>query len=121
MLNILIIDDNSGFIELLRELLGETKIVFNLVEANNPIEALEKFKKFNHNFDFILCDYYLPIQNGNDFLEIVKSHNKNITCFLMSADDGLDLRNFSFVDHFFTKENPEKIIKQLQLQYFLVS
>jgi CheY-like chemotaxis protein len=87
MLNILIIDDNAGFRHLLREMLSETKLHFNLAEASDPIEALEEFKKYNYNFDYVLCDFFLPIQNGNDFLEMVKSYNKNITCYLMSGDE----------------------------------
>lgn len=114
-----IIDDNSGFRDLLRELLGETKLLFNLVEADNPIEALELFKKFNHNFDFIVCDFFLPIQNGNDFLELVKSYNHNISCYLMSADDSIDKQKFSYVDRFFVKSSPSEIIKQIELQSFM--
>ena len=121
MLNILMIDDNAGFRELLREMLKESKIVFNLVEAKDPIEALEKFKKYNHNFDFVLCDFFLPIQNGNEFLEIVKSYNKNINCFLMSGEDAIDKGTFTCVDRFFLKTKLEDMIKQIELQYFMAS
>lgn len=119
MLNILIIDDNAGFRELLREMLSETKLHFNLAEASDPIEALEEFKKYNYNFDYVLCDFFLPIQNGNDFLEMVKSYNKNITCFLMSGDNLVERKNQSYVDHFFDKTRPDAIVKKIELQYFL--
>lgn len=119
MINILIIDDNADFRELLRDLLREKNLTFNLVEANDPIEALEMFNKHNRNFDFVLCDFFLPIQNGHEFLEIVKSYNKNITCFLMSADDTIDKQKFTYVDRFFIKSSAEDIIKHIELQSFM--
>lgn len=121
MINILIVDDNSGIRELLKEHLRESSLRFNIVEAENPLEALNLFKKFNYDFDYIICDFFLPIQNGTDFLEVVKSHKKNITCFLMSSDDSLEERRFSHVDCFFVKSDIIKIVKKLELHYFMVS
>jgi len=72
MINILLIDDNLGFRHLLKELLKESTLSLNIVEADNPIEGLSQFHKYERKFDFIISDFFLPIQNGNDFLEIVK-------------------------------------------------
>lgn len=121
MINILIVDDNSGIREVLKDLLKESSLRFNVVEAENPIDALNLFKKHNYDFDYIICDFFLPIQNGTDFLEVVKSHKKNIKCFLMSSDDSLEERSFNHVDCFFDKSDLGKIVKKLELHSFLVS
>jgi len=114
MINILLIEDNLGFRELLKELFRERSIKVNLIEAENPIEGLKKFSKYEHDFDFIICDYFLPVQNGNDFLEIVKSHKPNITCILMSAEEGLKKKQLPYVDHFFFKEQISDLISYIQ-------
>lgn len=119
MINILMIDDNTAYIYYFRELLKESSLKFNLVEASNPLEGLEKFNKFLYLFDYIICDYYLPIQNGQDFLEIVKSHNVNILCLLISADDSLRPKSLRFIDNFFGKTNSEKIVEYLENNYHL--
>jgi two-component SAPR family response regulator len=119
MINILIVEDNVGFRHLLRDLLQESNLKFNLVEVDNPIEGLTQFTKYKYNFDFIISDFFLPIQNGNDFLELVKSHKKNIRCLLISADDSLQSKNYPYVDHFFSKSDVASLVRYLETYTFI--
>ncbi len=114
MINILLVEDNQGFRELLKELFKERSIKANVVDAENPIEALKNFSKYEQDFDYIICDYFLPVQNGNDFLEIVKSHKPGVTCILMSADESLKKKQLPYVDIFFFKEQINELIKYIQ-------
>lgn len=114
MINILFVDDNLGFIHLFKELLVESSIRFNLVEASNPLEGLEQFIKYNYNFHYIICDFFLPIQNGTDFLDIVKSHNSTIVCLLISADESLRKKVSPSVDCFFSKSETTAVVKYLK-------
>ena len=118
MINILLVDDNLSFRHLFRELLSESSLKFKLVEANNPIEGLEQFKNYKYSFDFIICDFFLPIQNGNDFLEVVKSHEKNIICLLISADESLNSKKFKNIDYFFAKSDSSNLVKYLENHKF---
>lgn len=120
MIKILIVEDNPGFRHLLKEFLQESSLSFKLVEANNPIEGLDLFNKNDYNFDFVISDFFLPIQNGNDFLEVVKSHNKSIRCLLISADDNLVSKDYPYVDHFFPKSKANAIVKYLEVHWSAV-
>lgn len=119
MLNILLVEDNAGFRNLLKELFNESILKFRLFEANDPIEGLQLLKNQNYNFDYIICDFFLPIQNGNDFLEIVKSHNKNIICLLVSSDVSLRSKKAPGIDYFFDKHDVTSILKFLETHSFI--
>ncbi|NOT79775.1 MAG: response regulator [Bacteriovoracaceae bacterium] len=114
MTNILLVEDNLGFRELIREHLVESNLKVRLIEANNPIEGLQLLTKHKYNFEFIICDFFLPIQNGTDFLDIAKSHNKSIKCLLISADEYLKNKSSPNIDKFFVKSDVESLIKYLQ-------
>ena len=113
------VEDNVGFRNLFKELLSESSLKFRLLEANNPMEGLELLKKHKYNFDYIICDFFLPIQNGNDFLEIVKSHNKNIICLLISSDESLRSKKSPNIDYFFDKSDVMSILKFLETHSFI--
>ncbi len=118
MTNILLVEDNLGFRDLFKEFLKESSMQVKLIEANNPIEGLQLLTKYKYNFDFIICDFFLPIQNGNDFLEIVKSHNKTIKCLLISAEESSYSKKSPNIDKFFTKSDMVSLIKFLESNTF---
>lgn len=66
--NILVVDDEKRITESLVFLFEDD---FNVIEYNNPIEALHFIKK-NKNIDLIISDYKMPEMNGKTFLEKVK-------------------------------------------------
>ena len=119
MQNILLVEDNVGFRNLFKELLTESSLKYHLVEANNPLEGLDILRKYKYKFDYIICDFFLPIQNGNDFLEIVKSHNKDIICLLISSDESLRSKKSPNIDYFFDKSDVMAILKFLETHSFI--
>ena len=61
MLKILLIDDNSGFRDLVKETLLESRLKFTLVEGVDPIDGLKQITK--HQFHF---DYLFPSKSQSD-------------------------------------------------------
>jgi len=120
VITILLVEDNSGFRELFKEFLKESSLQVKLIEAINPIEGLQILEKQKYNFDFIICDYFLPIQNGNDFLEIVKGHNRSIKCILISAEEISHSKHLPNVDKFFTKSDIDSLITYLEFNMLSV-
>jgi len=118
MTKILLVEDNHGFRELFKECLKEyiqdSSIKVTVVEAQNPIEGLQICTKHDYDFDFIVCDFFLPIQNGLDFLEIVKTHGKRIKCLLISAEQSSRLKISPYIDKFFLKSDMESLVKYLE-------
>lgn len=68
--NILLVEDNSGDIELTREAFEEGKILNHLSVAQTAEEAFEILEdKESQRPDLILLDLNLPSMSGHDFLE----------------------------------------------------
>ena len=103
MKTILLVDDNAEFRGLIKEMFRGEKIKFNFIESNDPILALEAFYKNDKNIDIVVCDFFMPVQNGNDFLEIIKQNKPNITCLLVSGDIQIKDRKYPYVDSAFSK------------------
>ena len=119
MINILLIEDNIGYRELFRDLLSETSLKFNLIEADNPIQGLEKINSYHNDFQIVICDFFLPIQNGSDFIEVVHSHSKKIIFLLISADPSFANKKLPHVDYFFPKADTKSLINFLKtFDYF---
>lgn len=59
---------------------------YEIVTANNGIEAVEKFKL--NNFDFILMDVMMPEMDGLEATEIIRSldKGKDIPIIALTAD-----------------------------------
>lgn len=122
MKTILIVDDNKDFCSVFKELYSGKK--YKIIEAHNPLSALEHFNKNNFEIDIVVCDFYLPIQNGNDFLEIVKKKSPNVKCLLISADDDIKERKFPYVDNTFSKFDLDEIknyLDQLESEFSYVA
>jgi len=118
MINILLIEDNVGYRELFKAHLGDTSLKYNLVEVDNPIDGLEKLCNYRGNFQIVICDFFLPIQNGSDLLEIVQSHNKKTICLLISADPSFATKKLPYVDHFFPKTETLALVNFLKTYDF---
>ncbi len=87
MMSVLLIDDEPGFRELallhFKKNFGNMKVF----EATNPVEGLSLFEKNKDTIRYVFCDFYLPIQNGSDFVELVKKNNPNVYVCLVTGDD----------------------------------
>jgi YesN/AraC family two-component response regulator len=69
---------------------------------------LESFNK--NNIDIVVCDFFMPVQNGNDFLEIVKKNKPSTKCLLVSGDVQIKNRKFAYVDSIFSKLDLNELI-----------
>lgn len=118
MKTILIVDDNAEFRGILKDLFKEGTSNYKFIESSNPIEALDTFH--NKEIDIVLCDFFLPVQNGNDFLEIVKKNRPAIKCLLVSGDSQVRERRYAYVDSTFSKLDLNELIIYLnKIEYDL--
>lgn len=67
---ILIVDDDPLQRLLLRDVLNVSGLIFELEEAKNGQEALEKCKL--HDFDAILTDKHMPVMDGDEVCRIIR-------------------------------------------------
>jgi DNA-binding NtrC family response regulator len=77
---ILVIDDELFFRKLLNRILGGSYEVFEASSAEEGVEVLRK-----HPVKVIVCDHYLPGENGLDFLMRLKKRNPKVKAILVSA------------------------------------
>ncbi|MFZ4741792.1 MAG: sigma-54-dependent transcriptional regulator [Bacteroidales bacterium] len=84
-LNILVIDDDPVYRNLLRSILKEKSNVF-AVEAPSL-----GFKIINtHQIDILICDFQLPEMSGLKVLEIIKEEYPGIEVIMISASGDMD-------------------------------
>lgn len=103
--DILLIDDNADFREVFRVTLENAGIKRAIFEAGDPIKALEIFNKNHNKIQIVVCDFYMPVQNGNDLLEMIKSTDPSIFCCLLTGDETVVRKKFDNVDKAFLKDN----------------
>jgi CheY-like chemotaxis protein len=77
-IDILLVEDNPGDVQLTREALQEIKIITNLFVVENGVQALDFLHKKNEFVnairpDIIFLDLNLPLKNGREVLEIIKT------------------------------------------------
>jgi CheY-like chemotaxis protein len=77
-IEILLVEDNPGDVELVREALGEGKISNELHVAADGVEAMKYLKREGLHAgvacpDLVLLDLNLPRKNGREVLQEIKS------------------------------------------------
>jgi CheY-like chemotaxis protein len=82
LMRILIVDDNASFRLLLSDMIGSNS-GHTFIHSSEPLDALDKIK----NADLVICDYYMPNDNGEDLIEIINRNNRYIKCIIVSGDD----------------------------------
>jgi two-component system response regulator len=80
-LNILLIEDDPGDVELMREALQDTKLLLNLHVTGDGVEALAYLRREGVHADapvpdLILLDLNLPKKDGHQVLKELKSDHK---------------------------------------------
>ncbi len=73
IIDILLVEDNPGDVELVREALTEAKVRNKLHVAVDGVKALEFLKNSDPCPDLILLDLNLPRKNGREVLQDIKS------------------------------------------------
>ena len=72
---ILCVDDDPDDLQLLNEALKGASEDFEIIEAHNGREALERLQKFKHGDHppcLIILDINMPIMNGKETLSLIK-------------------------------------------------
>lgn len=75
-MNALIIDDSLA----MRRILGKimTGLGFEIMEARNGAEGLEKFRANFESIEITLVDWNMPVKNGLEFVEAVRADDQFI-------------------------------------------
>ncbi|MHA1942423.1 MAG: response regulator [Candidatus Hodarchaeales archaeon] len=79
--SILIVDDQKFICEGLERLLSDDYIIY---KAFNGKEALDIIKQ-NSDIDVVLCDIMMPVMDGIELIEKVRSENKDIIIIVITA------------------------------------
>lgn len=104
---ILVVEDEYDIRELLKEFL--TEVGYDVVTAEDGLEALEKFKSFNYNL--IILDIMLPKIDGYVLCEIIRKES-NVPIIMLTALDSEEnqLKGFDLnIDDYITKPFSMKV------------
>ena len=89
-MNILIVDDDSGDVYFLRELLTDTEAeAARLVHVETLATALQKVQE--EQFDVILLDFFLPGSQGVESLCRLREHAPNVPIVFLTGLKNDDL------------------------------
>jgi two-component system response regulator YesN len=84
MQTILIADDERGERDRVKSLLAQGGYEFNIVEAENGLEALELVKI--HKPKIVFSDINMPLMNGFELIQNVKELNRATSVIIFSGD-----------------------------------
>jgi CheY-like chemotaxis protein len=105
MAGILIVEDDSNIAEILKENILRMNSGHTIYEAADPIEALTLYKNNKFKIKYLVCDYLLPIQNGRDFIDIVREYSPQIKICVFTGDSAITKKDLINVDELFYKHD----------------
>ncbi len=84
---VLIVDDSEMNRALLVDMLGEE---YEVVEAENGMQAIEILQKFENEFSIMLLDIVMPGMNGFEVLKLMNQYHwiENIPVIMISSESG---------------------------------
>ncbi|HLE12570.1 MAG: hypothetical protein A2504_03805 [Bdellovibrionales bacterium RIFOXYD12_FULL_39_22] len=85
-LYILVVEDESDVRTLIVEQLRKDGIKNKILEAADPMEALDIYNKNKEKLAAIICDHYMPVQHGMQLCNIVKAERPGIKIILFTGD-----------------------------------
>ncbi len=88
MSKILIVEDEATIRRVLSKILLEENETYQIDEAADGLEALEKFKK--EDYDLIICDIKMPKFDGIELLEAVKKTKPETPMIMISGHGDLE-------------------------------
>ncbi len=80
---ILLIEDESAVIEMLRKLLE--RLGYNVIEAKTGKEAIALARAFDGDIDLAILDVFLPDMNGNKIYPLIKEFRPNLKVLVFSG------------------------------------
>jgi CheY-like chemotaxis protein len=108
--NILLIDDDADDAEIFMEAVNAVEKGIAFRSEANPVKALEELEVSEKLPDIIFLDYNMPLLNGKEFLQRIKSKNKlkDIPVILISSPSEefvTDLLQKNEIIHYISKPN----------------
>ncbi len=106
MKNVLIVDDDIVFLEIIVETMEQYGGKFNIITAENGQRAKEVLEK--EKISLMVTDIMMPEVDGLALLAYVNDKNYSFPCFIMSAYGTPEIRKLIPKDvlHFFSKPFP---------------
>ncbi len=99
VMQILLIDDDNEMREMIIKKLRSDGIKTPILDAADPIQALEIYNNNKNNISTIICDQYMPIENGLQLCEIIRSERPTIKIIIFTGDkDMINEQDVSSVD-----------------------
>ncbi len=113
---ILVVDDEIDIRRMIIKRLNVDSFEKEILQASNPLEAYEVFLRNKHRIDTIICDQYMPIQNGADFCAIVKRDHPSIQIIILTGDKKLTkpAQSLNADLIFYKPEDLEKLFEKLK-------
>ncbi|MFT6071143.1 MAG: DNA-binding response OmpR family regulator [Bacteriovoracaceae bacterium] len=90
---LLFIEDEEEIRELIIERLQDDGFKGEIFEASDPVKGLDLFHNHKDQIGFVICDYYLPIQNGNDLCKMIKENSSDVKIICLTGDTTVSLEN----------------------------
>ncbi len=73
-MRILLVDDSSTMRKIQRRVLTELDATWDIIEAANGREALDKLQEFNYKINLVLCDINMPEMDGMTTLKTIRAN-----------------------------------------------
>lgn len=73
-MRILLVDDSSTMRKIQRRVLTELDATWDIIEAANGREALDKLQEFNYKINMVLCDINMPEMDGMTTLKTIRAN-----------------------------------------------
>jgi DNA-binding NtrC family response regulator len=88
MLRVLVVDDDQGLRFSVRETLAQNLDGFEIDEAFDGLNAVEKVRA--QRYDLVLLDVDMPRLNGLEALKLIKEHDPSTVVLIMTAYASID-------------------------------
>ena len=82
---VLVLDDDLDICNIL-SLKIKSEFDCEVITASNPQLALDLFHQNQNQIECVISDYYMPIENGASFCQIVKQNHPGLKVILLTAD-----------------------------------
>ena len=90
-MNVLIVDDSKAMRMIIRRTLRQAGFdSWDVTEATNGVEALEKIRATN--YDLVMLDWNMPEMTGIEVLETLKVEKPDLTCGFITTEGTPELR-----------------------------
>jgi len=116
MKRVLIVDDNTFFLQFLRQTLHSRFPSLEIAEAADGEEAMQKIKTFHP--EGVFMDLRLPGENGLELTKKIKAQYPDIIVVIITNYDLPEYRKAAYesrADHFISKDSFLKIINSILL------